>query len=140
MEMRLTRHRRATRMEMDMTPMIDVAFQLIIFFMTVSQMSEVAHERLQLPKQIGAELQQPKPLIVNVTESGEFRVGGETTTIARLIALVRAEIQRVDGDPNQVVVVVRGDERGESRGVNQVVSALGGLGITRIRIAVESEG
>jgi biopolymer transport protein ExbD len=127
-------------MQMDMTPMIDVAFQLIIFFMTVSQMSEVAHERLQLPKQIGAEEQKPKTLIVNVTHTGELKVSGEPFTIARLVTLVSSEVVRLDNDPQRLIVVVRADERGRSQGVNEVITALGTLGVTRVRIAVESEG
>jgi biopolymer transport protein ExbD len=127
-------------MLMDMTPMIDVAFQLIIFFMTVSQMSEVAHERLQLPKQTGAEEQKPKTLVVNITETGEIRLSGEPFTIARLVSLVSSEIRRLDDDPQRLIVVVRGDERGRSRGVNDVITALGTLGVTRVRIAVQSEG
>ena len=69
-------------MEVDMTPMIDVAFQLIIFFMTVSQMSDAATEPLQLPRQPGEEVQKPKTLIVNVGETGEYRIAGEPLSIA----------------------------------------------------------
>lgn len=138
--MRLTKHRRKTSMMMDMTPMIDVAFQLIIFFMTVSQMSEVASEPLQLPTQAGAEEIKPKTLVVNITQEGQIRVAGDTLTIARLVALVSNELQRVGDDPGKLTVVVRADERGESRGVNEVVTALARLGVTRVRIAVQAEG
>ncbi|MGE0755427.1 MAG: ExbD/TolR family protein [Pirellulaceae bacterium] len=136
--MRLTKHPRKRRMEMDMTPMIDVAFQLIIFFMTVSQMSEVSREPVQLPKQAGEEQEQPKTLIINVTEDGEYRVAGEPISTAGFVSLVSEEVQRAGDDPNQVVVVVRADERGASRGVNDVVTAMGTLGITRVRIAVQA--
>jgi biopolymer transport protein ExbD len=138
--MRLKKHRRPTQLQMDMTPMIDVAFQLIIFFMTVSQMSEVAHERLQLPRQIGAEEQKPKTLIVNVSDTGQLKVAGEPLTIARLVSLVSAEVRRLDDDPQRLIVVVRADERGRSQAVNEVITALGTLGVTRVRIAVQSEG
>jgi len=137
--MRLTKHRHPTRMEMDMTPMIDVAFQLIIFFMTVSQMSELAHERLQLPKQAGIDPEKPKTLVINVTETGEYRVTGEPISIARIVNLVSDEVQRAGNDPDRVIVVVRADERGTSRGVNEVVTALGTVGVTRVRIAVEAQ-
>jgi biopolymer transport protein ExbD len=138
--MRLAKHRRKTRMEMDMTPMIDVAFQLIIFFMTVSQMSQANQERLQLPKQQGSEDQQPRTLVINVTAAGEFRVSGETITMGGLISRVNYELVRVGDDPGRLHIVIRADERGASRGVNEVVRALGKLRVTRIRIAVESGG
>lgn len=138
--MRLAKHARNTRMEMDMTPMIDVAFQLIIFFMTVSQMSEVASEPLQLPRQKGIVDEKPKTLIVNVTKTGQLRVGGEPITVAKLVSLISNELRRVGDDPDKLTVVIRADERGDSRGVNEVVTALGTLGVKRVRIAVQSKG
>jgi ABC-type polar amino acid transport system ATPase subunit len=90
-----------------------VVFQLIIFFMAVSQMSEVERERLQLPKQTGAEFQEPKTLAVNVTETGEFRIAGQTVSMSRLVTLVSNELKRVGDDPNSLIIVVRGDERGD---------------------------
>jgi biopolymer transport protein ExbD len=44
--MRLTKHRRVTRADMNMTPMIDIVFLLIIFFMTVSQVHCVPVDHL----------------------------------------------------------------------------------------------
>lgn len=138
--MRLSKHRRKKRMEMDMTPMIDVAFQLIIFFMITSQMSQANQERLQLPKQPGVEEQPPRTLIVNVTAAGELRISGETATLAGLVNRISQELQQLGDDPTKLNVVIRADERSESRGVNEVVMALGKLRVTRIRIAVESGG
>lgn len=132
-------HRRPTRKEMDMTPMIDVAFQLIIFFMTVSQMSQANLEQLQLPRQIGEEDEKPQPIVVNVTENGDFRISGDTLPFEQVAGRLREEIGRADNDPNRVTVVVRADERGESRGVNSIVRMLNQLQITRMRIAVQSQ-
>ena len=120
--------------------MIDVAFQLIIFFMTVSAMSEANQTPLQLPKQTGVEDERPKTLVVNVTSTGDIYLMGESTTIAGLVSQVSRELVRVGDDPAKIHIVIRADERGDSRGVNDVVKALGRLRVTRIRIAVESRG
>lgn len=137
--MRLAK-RRNTRMQMDMTPMIDVAFQLIIFFMTVSAMSEANQAPVQLPKQKGIEDNRPKTMVVNVTSKGELLLSGDSITIAGLVSKVSEELVRVGDNPEKIHVVLRADERGDSRGVNEVVKALGRLRVTRIRIAVESGG
>ena len=57
--MRLSKRRRSTKAAMNMTPMIDVAFLLMIFFMTVSQVSKLNREQLELPRQQGTEEQEP---------------------------------------------------------------------------------
>jgi biopolymer transport protein ExbD len=120
-----------------MTPMIDVVFQLLIFFMTVSQVSAVNREQLQLPKLEGSKDQLRTTLTVNISETGELKVAGQSVTIARLVGLVTRELDRLGGEASRLTIVVRADERGASRSVNEVVSALARLGIQQIRVAVE---
>ena len=120
-----------------MTPMIDIVFLLIIFFMTVSQVSEMNKERLELPSLEGSEDQKPMTLTVNVNQNGELLVASNKTSIAKLVSIVDQETRRAGDDPDRVNVVVRADERGQCRAVNEVVTALGQLQIKRIRIAVE---
>ena len=135
--MRLTKRRRKTRPEMDMTPMIDIVFLLIIFFMTVTQVSKLNKERLELPQLKGSEDQKPSVLTVNVTEPGDLIVSGQAYSIGELISLVNRELRRVGDDPNRLGIVIRADQRGTSAGVNSVVAALDNLQINRVRIAVE---
>lgn len=135
--MRLTKRRRNTRPEMDMTPMIDIVFLLIIFFMTVTQVSKLNKERLELPKLKGTEDQKPSVLTVNVTEAGDIIVSGRTLTAGDFVSLVNRELRRLGDDPNLLHVVIRADQRGASAGVNTVVTALDNLQIRRVRIAVE---
>lgn len=135
--MRLTKRRRNTRPEMDMTPMIDIVFLLIIFFMTVTQVSKLNKEQLELPKLKGTEDQKPSVLTVNVIETGEIRVSGRTLSSSEFVSMVNRELRRVGDDPNLLGIVIRADQRGASAGVNEVVTALNNLQIKRVRIAVE---
>ncbi|HRX77729.1 MAG TPA: biopolymer transporter ExbD [Pirellulaceae bacterium] len=135
--MRLTKRRRNTRPEMDMTPMIDIVFLLIIFFMTVTQVSKLNKEQLELPKLQGTEDQKPSVLTVNVSETGEIRISGRTLSSGEFVSLVNRELRRVGDDPNLLGIVIRADQRGASAGVNDIVEALNKLQIKRVRIAVE---
>ena len=137
--MRLTKRRRTTRPEMNMTPMIDIVFLLIIFFMTVTQVSEANKERLELPEQQGTLEQKPTVLTINVLQDGEMRVGGRSITMAGLLGLVDRELIRQGGNRARVTIVVRADQRGTSRVPNAVIRALGKMGIVRVRLAVESQ-
>ena len=135
--MKLSKRRRTTRPEVDMTPMIDIVFLLIIFFMTVTQVSKINKEQLDLPKLKGSEDQQPTVLTINVSEAGEIIVSGRTLTIGDLVSIVNRELRRVGDDPRLLSIVIRADQRGTSGGVNEVVAALNRLQIRRVRIAVE---
>ena len=67
--------------EMDMTPMIDCVFQLIIFFMLINDMTQKELEELYLPQAVVAAADKPNPKdlrpIVNIPSSGEIWVKRE---------------------------------------------------------------
>jgi biopolymer transport protein ExbD len=136
--MKLSKHKRKNLLALNMTPMIDVVFQLLIFFMAISsQVSENDRAPLELPQLPGAEDQQPTNVTVNIDENGEIIVENKPYTMEDLVSLVSDGLSRAGGDPNLVTVVIRADRRGESRTVNEVVTALRRMQITRVRFAVE---
>jgi biopolymer transport protein ExbD len=98
------------RVELNLTPMIDVVFNLIIFFMVATKFSEIERDlRVNPPAAQHAQpvTATPRELIVNVTDDGRFVISGVEYTPAdleRLIARAAAE------NPDQSVVV-RGDRR-----------------------------
>jgi len=136
--MRLTKRRRSTRPNMDMTPMIDIVFLLIIFFMTVTQVSRVNKEPLDLAKQKGSRDQQVANITINVTVDGEYRVSGNRVSLAQLVSLVSQELTDLGGDATRLKVTVRTDQNGISRHTNEVMKALSRIGVLRVNNAVES--
>lgn len=137
--MRLTKHRRKTSAAMDMTPMIDITFQLMIFFMTCTQVSQVNKEKLELPQLKGSMDQEENiTMTVNVDEAGQIKISGREYTVAQLAVAAGDELAAVGNEPSRIHVVLRADRRGTSRSVNEVVTALAKLGINQIRIAVEA--
>ncbi len=135
--MRLTKHRRNTRPEMDMTPMIDIVFLLIIFFMTVTQVSKLNKEQLDLAKLKGTQDQKPSVVTVNIMDSGEIRVSGSTLPLSELISLINRELRRVGDEPKLLTVVLRIDQRGTSATPNEVIKSLKKLFIDKVHFAVE---
>ncbi len=67
-----------TDMKMDMTPMIDVVFLLIIFFMIITDMTQKDLEELELPMAITAVEDKPDPdklrPIINIPHTGRIIV------------------------------------------------------------------
>lgn len=76
--MNLTKHDPETEMEMNMTPMIDVVFLLIIFFMIITDMTQQDLEELKLPLAIEADEDKPDPKevrpVVNIMWDGRMVV------------------------------------------------------------------
>jgi biopolymer transport protein ExbD len=79
--MNLNRHDAQTDMEMNMTPMIDVVFLLIIFFMIITDLTQQELEDLKLPVAVEADEDKPDPKVVrpilNIDYRGEIKVKRE---------------------------------------------------------------
>jgi biopolymer transport protein ExbD len=135
--MRLSKRRRIGVLGVNLTPMIDVVFQLLIFFMTCTQVSQINREPVDLPKLPGSDDQEPSIVTVNVLENGSFVVSGNRVSLAQLTFLVQDQIRQLGGNPDRLTMVVRADQRANTTPVNQIVSAMAQLQLKRLRIAVE---
>ena len=135
--MRLSKHHR-TKLEINMTPMIDVTFLLLIFFMTVNQVSKAQRERVELPQLTGSQDQSEQSLVVNVNQEGQLVVSANPISLPQLVGIISTELAQVDSDPSRLTVLLRADRRGNCAAVNQVVKALVQMNVHRVRVAVES--
>lgn len=74
--MNINKHDPETEMEMEMTPMIDVVFLLIIFFILITDMSQADLEDLQLPIAENADPDKPDPKevrpVINIKQDGNI--------------------------------------------------------------------
>ncbi len=81
--------------KMNMTPMIDVVFQLLIFFMLVSEMTKTEKADLVLPKAAEAIPDQGDRgrLTINVQKDGKIMVGPSYITLDELDRLLKVHSQ-----------------------------------------------
>ena len=79
--MNLNKHDAQTEMEMNMTPMIDVVFLLIIFFMIITDLTQQELEELQLPIAMECDKDKPPPgewrPILNINIVGDVIQSGD---------------------------------------------------------------
>ena len=99
--------------EGDLTPMIDMTFQLIAFFMVLINFAQTeSNDRVKLPS---SQLVKPPevplefPIILHVAQDGEIILGGDDYTaetlrigLQRELAVIKAEGKSVD-DANVVI-------------------------------------
>jgi biopolymer transport protein ExbD len=124
----------------DITPMIDVVFLLIIFFMTTAQFSRLTRAEIDLPIERGERSHAPDEagLVINITRAGEMIVSGRTVELGELESFVRQEIRRLPERPrSQVKLLIRADRRADAARLNQVVTMLRSQGVGSARLATE---
>jgi biopolymer transport protein ExbD len=130
--MRVARSRRLP-LALDMTPMIDCVFLLLIFFLTTSQLAELAASELDLPHERGAGevADSSAGVVVNLDAQGRATIQEEPVTDEELMA--RAKAARA-ADP-AAVPIVRADRGAPAARLNAVMAALGSGGWKSIRLA-----
>ncbi|MDF1837416.1 MAG: biopolymer transporter ExbD [Planctomycetota bacterium] len=152
--MNLAKHDPETEMEMDMTPMIDVVFLLIIFFMIITDLTQQDLEDLELPIALSATEDKPDPdekrPIFNIKHTGEIIVRKEPlyapethdgfkdpmVDVKKKLAIIASNMPRKDDLPDDHLMI-RGDRSVPFKYVQQVMQecAQKGIQIWKVQLA-----
>jgi biopolymer transport protein ExbD len=93
----------------DVAPLIDILFTLIIFFLVTTTFQEKEkEEEVRLPRQGGSSLvNKDRPFYINVLQDGTYSVGGEIVKLDDLELKLKL---RFEEKPDQKLVL-RGDSK-----------------------------
>ena len=120
---------------LNLTPMIDIVFLLIIFFMVGTKFAEMERTvQLEVPKvgDLGALSSAPVKRVINVYNDGSIVVDRRSITLEQL----RAELKSATAHYPELGVVVRGDGEGPFQNVASVLTACRQAGIDDMGISV----
>ena len=120
---------------LNLTPMIDVTFLIVIFFLVGTQFKEDEKQiDVNVPQVAQASAMTPAPekKIVNIGQNGVITLDQQVVTLDQLTErLAESKAEYAD-----LGVIVRGDARGEFQGVANALSAVRQAGISDMGIAV----
>ena len=114
---------------LELTPMIDVVFLLMIFFLVASRLEEADRFiDVVLPKASAARplTSRPTEFIINIDREGRYYVGAKPTSLEDLAAALK---QAGADNPQRQKVVVRADENVQHRFVVGAMNACVQAGI-----------
>lgn len=85
------RNKKHKPLEVSLTPMIDVVFLLLIFFMVTTSFSKETSIKIQLPQADGQETEQHKQVLrLTIDKSGQFFIDGRALQDKSLATLTKA--------------------------------------------------
>lgn len=124
-----------TKVVLDMAPMIDIVFQLIIFFMLATQVKVTTGMEFELPKAENLSNIAQTPLKITIISEKSIVVGSKKTNLANF-SVVLSESTSVDATA-QKSVILYGNKSIEYELLIQVMDTLKECGYDSIDLALD---
>ena len=131
--MRGNRMRETAESEGNMTPMLDVVFIMLIFFIVTASFVKEAGVDVIRPPAMTAEGKDQGNILIAITENGQIWVDRRQVDPRSL----RANIERLHGENPQGSIVIQADEKSQNHLLVQVMDAAKAAGVNSIAIAAE---
>ena len=121
----------------NMTPMIDVVFQMIIFFVCTAELDKMVLDKnvvLEWARHGQAEDEKhPLTVTVNVRANGDVTLGGTRLSMAGFHGFMRTMANRYGGQ--NIPVIIRGDQSVEHSHISAIMDVCKGVGIWKVSLA-----
>jgi len=129
------RERQEDEVEINLTPLLDVVFLLLIFFMVSTTFIHESRIDLSLPEASqDASKDQRKSLVIDIDRQGCYYVNGRLL-INTSSETLRQALRAASTGSQEPVLVIKADARTTHQSVIDVMDAASQLGLTHIRFA-----
>lgn len=124
-------------LQINITPLIDVVFLLLIFFMVTTTFNRETRLLVNLPE-ANAELAESTPAQIEVVvgRDGTYAINGRTLVNNRLDTLMRGLEIESNGDRSLPILLIA-DAEATHQSVVTAMDAIGQSGFTRLSIATQ---
>jgi biopolymer transport protein ExbD len=130
------RFRRQQREDLaiNLTPLIDVVFLLLIFFMVSTTFTRETQLRVDLPEATGVPVETVDESIeILVDESGGFRVNGQALVDGRMRTL-QAAVYKISRGDTTLPMIISADAQAAHQDVVLAMDAAGQMGFVHLSI------
>lgn len=132
------RKRLQLKQGIDLTPMIDVVFNLLIFFMIGSTLIDTPQLKITLPESTTSESgEDSKTIIITISEDDSVYIGSEEVSFddinSRLTSMYK------ESDALEKTVQIRADENVITKNLIFVIDSVKESGFTKLSLATDSK-
>jgi biopolymer transport protein ExbD len=136
------RPRRSEPPRVDITPLIDVVFLMLIFFMVSTTFDKQTQLKVDLPEAASTETSAAEEQRIDITidAQGQFYVN-ERELVRHDAETLRRSLQAIADDRTDLPVIVSGDRNAPLQSMMTVLDVAAQLGLTRLSfVARQAEG
>ncbi len=120
--------------DINLTPMLDVVFIMLIFFIVTATFIKQAGIEVMRPEALTAEQKPTVSVLVAIGENGDIWIDKQKVDATA----VRAHIERLRAENPKGGLVVQADRGAKSEKLMAVLAAARAAGMTEVAIATES--
>ncbi|MFT7688014.1 MAG: biopolymer transport protein ExbD [Candidatus Azotimanducaceae bacterium] len=132
--------RKREEVEVNLTPLIDVVFLLLIFFMISTTFTKETRIAIDLPEAVGDAAQVvEKQIEITITRNGQYAVNEVTLVNDKLDTLKRA-IEKISEGDTSVPLIISADSATPHQSVVTAMDAAGQLGFIHLSITTRNNG
>ncbi|MGR9072027.1 MAG: ExbD/TolR family protein [Gammaproteobacteria bacterium] len=130
------RYRKRSHVEITLTPMIDVVFLLLIFFMVTTTFNRETELKIKLPEANGAEAVEQKRLVLAIDADGNYYVNNRQLVNQKLSTLRKALLEAA-GKSRDLPFVISADAKTPHQAVISALDVAGSAGFVKITFAAK---
>ncbi len=119
--------------EVNLTPMLDVVFIMLIFFIVTASFVKESGIDINRPDAATAERKEKGNIMVAISEDGQIWIDRRQVDVRAL----RANIERLHAENPQGTVIIQADEESKNKLLVQVMDAARLAGVKSVAIAAE---
>jgi biopolymer transport protein ExbD len=121
--------------QINLTPLIDVVFLLLIFFMVSTTFTKETHLEIDLPEASAepATASESVSIDISIQVTGDYVINGQALVNQQSITLQRA-LKKVAGGDNTLPLTITADANTPHQAVVRAMDVAGQLGFAQLRI------
>ncbi len=130
------RPRKQDEPDVNLTPLIDVVFLLLIFFMVSTTFKHEFEVGIELPESSSEKALENTPVDITIDAQGRYYIDGHELISSKLETLKQA-LRKVAGDNRKMPIVISADSKTPHQAVITAMDAARQLGFSRLTFATQ---
>lgn len=134
------RHKKPEELDVNITPLVDVVFLLLIFFMVSTTFDRQSELNIELPEANGEITEsEKKDIEIFIKQDGQYIINGQVLVNSKIDTLIRNLREKSAGD-DSLRVIISADKQSTHQAVMTAMDAARQVGLIHITFsAVKSE-
>ena len=129
------RRQASEEVSVNLTPLIDVVFLLLIFFMVSTTFTKETRLQVDLPEAVEAgRVQETRSVQVAITKDGSYAIDNEVVN-GNSRDILKATLQRMSNNDSTLPLVISADAKAPHESVVRIMEVAGSLGFSKLSIA-----